>query len=101
MIKFTQKIPTKYFVISQIIILIVGLLVLGWTHYIINIKNQPVNQVVFGKGPITTAPKTLRIDLSQPDDNTLTFNEDIIISGKTSPNMEVLILTRTSDFVIK
>lgn len=101
MIKFNKEIPVKYFIASQIIILLTGIIVLGWAHYILNIKDQPVNQIVFGRGPITSAPKTLRIDLSQPDDNILTFNEDIIISGKTSPNMEVLILTQSKDFIIK
>lgn len=41
------------------------------------------------------------LNLDQPDDNSLTFQSSIIISGKTAPGTEVLISTDTNNVVIK
>lgn len=100
MLKLTKKLTKKQFVISQLAIFIAGLLFLGAIYYILNIQYQPKKEP-FQLGPVTTKPKTLRIDLDQPDDMALFFEREIIVSGKTGPNLEILITTESSDFVIK
>ena len=100
MIKLTQKLSTKQFVLSLLIILTVGLFFLADLYYIVNIQYLG-NDKPFESGPVTTPPKSLRLDLAEPDDNTLTFQSSIIISGKTAPSKEVLISTDTRDLVIK
>ncbi|MDP3973789.1 MAG: hypothetical protein Q8P92_03065 [Candidatus Daviesbacteria bacterium] len=101
MFKLTQKLPPKYFVLSQIIIIIAGLIFAFWLYYVLYIEYQPQNKYSLNVGPVTTVPKTLRIDLDEPDDNTLTFESSILISGKTKPNTEVLISTDSDDQVIE
>lgn len=95
-----KKLTKSQFIISQTAILIISLLMLGSLYYVVNIQYQKENQP-FAQGPVTTKPKSLRIDLDQPDNDTLTFQKSIIVSGKSGPNMTVLITTDSEDVVIK
>src|SRR3989344_4880943 len=97
--KLDKELPPKYFWLSQLLILVVGLISLGGFYYFLNIQYQkPKN--LFLNGPVTTLPKSLRLDLDQPDDDSLTFQSSIIISGETAPLANVLISTDTFDTVI-
>lgn len=100
MLKLTQKLTKKQFVISQLLICIISLIFLGGLYYILNIQYQPPKDK-FAQGPVTSQPKTLRVDLDQPDEDALFFEPEIIVSGKTGPNLEVLITTDYTDLVIK
>lgn len=101
MAKSSKKLSTKTFVLSQILILIIGCIFVFGLHYFLNIYNPNINPYSSNLGPVTKAPKSLRLDLDQPDDDTLTFDSSIIISGKTAPNTEVLISTNSLDYVLK
>lgn len=97
--KLKKKLSTKQFILSHILILIVGLTFLFGLFYILNIQYQkPTNPLLYG--PVTTPPKTFRLDLDEPEENLLTFQNSILISGKTAPQKEVLIFTDSTDFVI-
>lgn len=98
--KLTKKLSTKQFIFSHILILTAGLVFLGGLYYILNIQyQQPKN--LFLNGPVTTPPKTLRLELDQPDQDSLVFSPAIIVSGKTGPGSVVLISTDNDDLVIK
>ncbi len=97
--KLSKKLSKKQFFISQLLILTISLIFLGWVYYILNLQYQ-VDSNPFAKGPLTTAPKTLVLDLDHPDDNSLSFESSIIISGQTAPLKEVLVFTDTQDLVI-
>jgi hypothetical protein len=98
--KLNKIIPTNYFILSQVLILIVGLGLLAGLYYIVNIQYQMPTRP-FLSGPVTTPPKTLRLTLDHPDEESLTFQSSIIVSGQTSPDKEVLIFTDSEDLVIK
>lgn len=100
MAKFSKKLSTKQFIISQLLILTLGLVVLGVLYYILNIQYQ-VNDKPFLGGPVTTLPKSLRLDLDEPADNSLVFQSSILVSGKTGASKDVLISTETQDQVIQ
>lgn len=100
MVKLDKKLTTKHFVLSQILILIAGLMFLGVLYYILNIQYQQPKKL-FLNGPVTTAPKSLRLDLDQPDQDSLIFSGSAIISGKTGSGNIVLISTDTKDLVIE
>lgn len=100
MVKLDKKLTTKHFILSHILILIVSLTFLGALYFILNIQYQKPKSL-FLNGPVTTAPKSLRLDLDQPDHDSLVFSPSIIVSGKTGPGNVVLISTETSDLVIK
>lgn len=95
-----KKLSTKYFILSQILILITSLVFLAGLYYILNIQYQKTKDP-FLYGPVTTSPKSLTFNLDQPDQDSLSYSGSIIVSGKTSPSKEVLILTDTNDLVIK
>ena len=98
--KLNKKLTTKQFIISQLLLLLVGAVILGGIYYILNIQYQKADKP-FLYGPVTTLPKSLLLDLDQPDDNTLFFQVTILVSGKTGPLKEVLISTDSLDLVIK
>jgi len=97
--KLGRKLSTKFFIVSNLLILIIGLIFLFALHYILNIQYQKPSNPFMG-GPVTTPPKTLRLDLDNPDSDTLTFQPSILISGKTSPLKEILIFTDSQNLVI-
>ena len=96
----TKKLSTKQFIISHLLILLISLIFLGGLYYNLNIQNQTSSNR-FLAGPVTTLPRVIKLDLDEPEDNILTFDDQILISGKTSPLTEVLISTETNDLVIK
>ena len=98
--KLTKKISSKHFILSHLLILVISLIFLGGLYFILNIQYQkPKN--LFLNGPVTTPPKSLRLDLDVPDDDSLTFQSSIIVSGKTAPLVDVLISTDSQDLVVK
>ena len=100
--KLTRKLSPKTFILSQVLILIIGLLFLGGLYYILNIQySQNVPRSLSQRGPVTTLPKSLRLELEQPEDDTLLFQPSVIVSGKTSPRLPVLITTQSQDLVVE
>lgn len=96
--KLNKKLSPKQFTTSLFLIFLSGLLFLGGLIYIINIQYQkPKN--IFLNGPVTTPPKSLRLDLDQPDNDMLTFQSPILITGKTTPFINVLISADNNDLV--
>lgn len=94
-----KKLSAKHFILFNIFVLIFGLTFIFGLYYILNIQYQKSNNP-FSDGPVTTAPKTLRLDLDYPDDEGLTHSSSIIVSGQTAPHKEVLIYTDSQDLVI-
>ncbi len=98
--KLGKKLSTKQFIFSHILILTFGLIFLGGLYYILNIQYRRSTNPFLG-GPVTTLPKTLRLDLTHPENESLVFQSPILVSGKTSPLSEVLIFTDSQNLVVK
>ena len=97
-----KSLSFKYFIISQVLILIVGLLFLGGLYYILTIQNQKPTDIYSPTGrPITTAPSSLSLNLTSPSDDMLIFQPVVLISGETSPNLNLLITTDSQDLILK
>lgn len=97
-----KKLSTKTFVITSLLILIFGLSYLAGLYYILDIQYQRHGSSYSPSGgPITSAPATLKLEIDQPDDDQLVFSDFLIVSGKTAPNLEVLISGNNYDEVIK
>lgn len=96
-----KKLSKKVFVISQASILIFGLIFLSALYYLLNIQYQASTSYSKLQGPVTTPPKSLRMELENPDDDTLSFDQSIIVSGKTGPNLDVLVMTDSQDLIVK
>lgn len=98
--KLTRRISSKLFITSHILILILGLIFIFALYYILNIQYQKENKP-FLQGPVTSIPKSLRLDLDQPADNTLTFQNSVVISGQTLAAKDVLVFSDSKDLIIK
>lgn len=97
---FFKKLTLFQFFLSQIIVILFGFMVIGGIYYVLNVWHQP-SLKPFEAGPVTTPPKSLLLNLDQPEDNTLSFVSSILISGKTSPTKEILVMSDSQDKVIK
>lgn len=98
--KLGKKISKKAFIFSNLLILIIGLIFLAGLYYILNIQYNPL-QKPFESGPVTSLPKTLRLELQQPDNDLFSNQSSVLVSGKTSPFLDVLIYSDSQNIVIK
>lgn len=97
----TQRLSAKAFIISQLIILLLGVIFLVAVYYILNIQHQSTAGSTLSQGPVTTRPSLLFLDITSPEDNLLTFQPQVLISGKTAPNLTVLINLTDKNQVIE
>ncbi|MDO8573585.1 MAG: hypothetical protein Q7R77_02445 [Candidatus Daviesbacteria bacterium] len=97
--KLKEKLSGKHFILANCIILFTGLALLGGLYYILNIQYQQP-KTLFSRGPVTTQPRSLRLELEQPEDDSLVFTDSLIISGKTLPSKEVLIYTDDTNLIV-
>lgn len=96
-----KKLSGTTFTIFSASILTLGFIFIAVLFYITNIQYQAPKIYSKYPGPVTVPPKSLRIDLERPDDNSLSFDQSIIVSGRTGPNLDVLVTSDSSDLVIK
>ena len=99
--KINQKISTKFFIVSHILILLLAFVFLGWLYFILYLGNPSESTVKLGEKLFTQKPQTLLIDLDQPDEDSLIFESSILISGKTAPYTDVLIFSDEEDLIVK
>ncbi|MBI2601102.1 hypothetical protein HYW42_04050 [Candidatus Daviesbacteria bacterium] len=96
-----KKLSTKTFVISQCLILLLGLVFISLLYYVLNIQNPPTIALYSpGGGPVTSEPRSLLISVEEPDNDRLVFKPSILVSGKTTPNLPIVISTESSNLVI-
>lgn len=90
----------KTFVISQLFLLAVGLSIIGGLYFFPHLLGQdkPKPQI---RGPVTSAPASLNLDLTGPDDDLLSFQDEVVVEGKTSPRSNVLISSESNDEVVE
>lgn len=98
--KLRKELSSKHLYLSLFLILVVSLTFLAGLYYVVNIQYQKPKDLL-SNGPVTTPPKSLRLDLDQPDQDVLSFSSSIIVSGTTGPKKDVLISTDTNDIVIQ
>lgn len=100
MIKLTQKLSPKTFVYSQILILVFSLMFLGGLHYIVNVQFVKSGKY-FARGPVTSAPKVVALEVTSPDDQSVVFDATTLVSGKSLPKATVLISSKDSEGIVQ
>ena len=91
----------KAFILTQILIVILLVTTIAGIYYVINLQHSKPVSDYSNSGPVTSTPASLTLNLESPDDNLLTFSQSIIISGKTLPNLNVLISSNNDDLIIQ
>ena len=94
-----NKLSQKAFFLSLFLIFTISLIFLFGLFFILNIQYQKPKSLKLG--PVTTSPKSLILDLKQPDNDSLVVQGSTVVSGKTNPLVDVLISTDTSDLVTR
>lgn len=95
-----KKLSLKAFIISQVILVVVALLFIGGLYFYL--YGEEDTKKPFKDGlPLTTEPISLTLDVTSPDDDLLIFKRDLEVSGKTGPNMFILISSNSNDLVAK
>lgn len=89
----------KAFVLTQVLIAILLLTTLGSVYYFLT--KSSANPSYSQTGPVTTQPASLNLNLDSPDDDLMVFNSSVVVSGKTLPNIYVLVSSDSDDFIIK
>lgn len=95
----TRQFSFKVFIITQLAILICGIIFLTFLYYILNKDTPPANQLEF-YAPVTSKVASLTLELDTPDDNILTLKPDLLISGRTLPHLKVLLTSQSEDLVL-
>lgn len=93
-----RLLSTKTFALSQLLILILGITFIGSLYYLLNVQYQSRVQP-FLAGPITNSPKSLSLEVTDPADDSLVFKSNLLLSGKTLPNLKILISSDQKDQV--
>lgn len=91
-----EPISNKSFIISQIVILSVGLIFAGLMYFFLqkplDKHNDFANYI-----PVTTEPISFSLDLTAPNNNLVVFNDQVLINGTSSPNTTIMISTDDTD----
>lgn len=84
-----RVLSTKAFVISHLTLLILALLFFGGLYYILypDKFQAAVNQY----NPVTKEPVSLFLEITSPEDDILTYDGSAVISGRTGPDVTVII----------
>lgn len=81
---------TTAFIVSCVGILVVGGIYLSVMYQLLN---PIINSTLWAlTGPITKAPSSFNLELNSPEDEMVTFERSIIVSGKTTPKSVVIIV---------
>lgn len=96
---FITPLSAKTFFISQFFILIAGLIFTAGLYYFLNSGNKLDDWQM--RGPLTQTPKSLNLEISNPDDSLVVFNKNLVVSGRTSPNTSVIISNNGSDLALE
>lgn len=88
----------KLFIISMCLILIIGLGYIFGLYFLLNPQIPKENLIT--SLPVTKEPVSLTLVVNSPNDNSLVFSEDILISGKASENNIVIITSDNNDLIL-
>ncbi len=87
------ELSPRVFTISMLLILLSSLTFLGGLYYYLNDGKFPWanNSNLLSYTPVTKEPVSFNLDILTPDDNILTTEKSVVISGKSSPGAIVVI----------
>lgn len=90
---------TKTFVISHLTLLILALAFFGGLYYIL--YPERFQAAITEYNPVTKEPISLFLEISSPEDEILVSDPNLIISGKTGPNISVIISSVSNDAALQ
>lgn len=95
----SRKLSGTIFIISQISLLALGLVFIGWLYFFLQGHSGDKNKVADNK-PVTSEPTTLTLEMTAPEDNMLSFKNEVLVTGQTQKNLKILISSEDHDMVV-
>ncbi len=92
---FTRQISAKTFLVTHILLLIFGLTFLGWMYY--TLYHESGSDKLAQYSPVTHLPISFNLEVSNPDDDLLVNDKNILVSGTTIPSGVVIISVDGAD----
>jgi hypothetical protein len=89
--KINTPLSTQHFIISHLGILIFGLVFLAGLYFLLN-RDSFNKSAILDYLPITQKPTSLNLEIKNPEDELLTFNKSLVLSGTASPKSTVLVV---------
>ncbi|MBI2022569.1 hypothetical protein HYS97_01830 [Candidatus Daviesbacteria bacterium] len=89
-----KEISTQTFIISHTMLFIISLVFLGGLYFILNQDFR--DSVIKNYQPVTRRPTSINLSLKNPEDEILTHDKNLVITGSTIP-MAALIISNLSD----
>lgn len=91
----TKKLSTEAFVISMVLIFVLGLVLIIIANFILNkdFKKTDLSNYL----PVTTEPLSFDLMINNPDNNTIVNSKSVVVSGKTSPKASIIISSESGD----
>lgn len=90
-----RVLSTKTFVLSHLTLLIIALVFFAGLYYIL--YPEKFKEAVPQYNPVTKEPVSLFLELTSPEDDILSNDASVVISGRTSPNATVIISSNDND----
>ena len=84
-----KEISPKVFIISIILILIAGFGFVGWLYYLLYGQNIVSS---FQYSPVTREPTSFNLELNSPEDDDLSFDPNLLVSGKSAPFASIIVV---------
>ena len=88
-----KELSSRAFVISMSFVLLFGLSFIGGLYYILN-QDLLSNSISYI--PVSKEPTSFSLEINSPEDDLLSFDQNIVISGKTAPQATVIIINGDS-----
>jgi hypothetical protein len=82
------------FLVSQFIIILLAVMFIGGMYLILNPLKPTIDPF---KSPVTQAPVSLYLDINNPENESVSFDQSIILSGKTTPKASIIISSADYD----
>lgn len=95
-----KELSTKIFALAHLIILILCLSLLGGLYIILN-PEKFVKADLSKYIPVTSKPLSFNLEINNPEDDLLVFDNSLLISGTSAPHAAIVITTQDGDWGIE
>lgn len=94
-----KALSLKAFAVAMTLVLSLGLIFFVGLHFYLQ-KSGAITPAIL-QGPVTDKPVSLTLNLSDPDDNKLVFNSELLIQGQTASGATVILSSEAQDMILE
>lgn len=82
-------------------LIIVSILVVGLAFGLKNYLNQDIKSGIKNYLPVSKPVTAFKLEITNPDEDILVFDKNIIVSGRTNPESSIIISLQNSNYGIE